>query len=413
VVVVWVAADADATDPKDPEPKSIPRMNAFRPHVLAAFLQLAPLTRVFQHASPKLAAGPAIAILRWIFGTASVAGSMHGLSGASGISPTTVRATNGIRSSTTFIVSDTSHGTAAAYSTTSPLPPGLALSNRGILSGTPTNGGSYTLSIRGWENANFSGNSATKNVTVTVVNTAPPVITTPPTNVTANPGQNATFAVEFTGHRPLTLRWFKEDIEVSGATNATLTLTNVQPSAAGRYRVRLVNSVATVFSEFVNLAVATPNPPPSITAQPASRSVHAGETVRLGVGAAGDGLSFAWTRGSQAVGGNSSELVLTNVTEGDGGTYAVRITNAGGATNSVSALLTVVPPLRLDPPGRSADSVLLRFTGIEGRPYRLESAGDLTGTFSPVLDVLGRSTGAVMTLAPTNAVRVFRVRTAN
>jgi hypothetical protein len=109
---------------------------------------------------------------------------------------------------------------------------------------------------------------------------------------------------------------------------------------------------------------------------------------------------------------NSSELVLTNVTEGDGGTYAVRISNAGGSTNSVGALLTVVPPLRLDPPGRSADSVLLRFTGIEGRPYRLESAGDLTGTFSPVLDVLGRSTGAVMTLAPTNAVRVFRVRTA-
>jgi hypothetical protein len=388
-------------------------MNAFRPHVLAAFLQLAPLTRVFQHASPKLAAGPAIAILRWIFGTASVAGSMHGLSGASGISPTTVRATNGIRTSTTFIVSDTSHGTAAAYSTTSAMPPGLTLSSRGILSGTPTNGGSFTLSIRGWENSNFSGNSATKNVSVTVVNTAPPVITTPPTNVTVNTGQNAVFSVGFTGHRPLTLRWFKEDIEVAGATNTTLTLTNVQAATAGRYRVRLVNSVATVFSEFVTLTVNSPNPPPSLTAQPVSLAAHVGETVRFGVGAAGNGLSFAWTRGIQAVGGNASELVLTNVTEGDGGTYGVRISNAGGATNSAGAVLTVLPRLRLDPPARSGESVQLRFTGIEGRPYRLESAVELNGTFSPVLDVLGRSTGAVMTLAPTNAARVFRVRTAN
>lgn len=388
-------------------------MKVLRPQILAAFLQLAPLARVFQAASPRLAISPAIAILRWIFSASAVAGGMHAVSGASGISPTTIRATNGIRTSTTFIVSDSTHGTAKSYSTTSPLPPGLALSTRGILSGTPTSGGSWTLAVRGWQNADQSGDSALKDVAVTVVNTIPPAITSPPTNITVAAGGIATFAVAFTGHNPVSIRWFKEDIEVTRGTNSTLSLTNVTATTAGRYRVRLSNSVSTIFSDFVTLTVENPNPPPGIAAQVLSQTVHQGETVRLSVSATGSGLSYAWTHNSQPIPGDASLITLANVSTNDAGTYAVHISNAGGSTNSIGATLTVIDPLHLDPPKFSGGDIELRFTGVEGRRYELESAPDLISTFSPVTEVLGRASGAVMTLAPTNTSRVFRVRSVN
>lgn len=388
-------------------------MKVFRPHLLAAFLQLAPLTRVLQ-STPGLVSSPAIAILRWVLGSAAVAGSMHGLSGASGISPTAIRATNGIRSSTTFIVNDSSHGTAQSYSTASALPPGMTLTTRGILSGTPTNGGNYTLAIRGWEQANLSGNSALKNVSVTVVNTRAPVITAPPTNITVNSGQNATFSVQFTGDRPLTIRWLLEDVEVRNATNATLVLSNVQPATAGRYRVRLVNSVSTVFSDFVTLTVNSPLPPPGILAQPASTAVHVGETARFGVQASGTGLSYAWTHNGQAFPGTNSGITLTNVTGADVGTYGVRISNAAGSTNSAVANLVVLPRLQMDPPTRVGEGFELRFAGVDGRLYRIESAPDLLSPFSPVQEVLGKPAGTLFTVVPTNGpTRVYRVKSVN
>jgi len=387
-------------------------MKVLRPHLLAAFLQLAPLTKVLQ-SSPGLVASPALVILRWVFGGAAVAGSMHGLSAASGISPTAVRATNGIRSSTTFIVSDTTHGTAASYSTASVLPPGMTLSSRGILSGTPTNGGTYTLSIRGWQNSNFSGDSATKSVSVTVVNTRPPVITTPPANVSVSPGQSATFAVAFTGDQPLTIRWLKEDVEVRNATNATLVLSNVQATNSGRYRVKLVNSLATVFSDFVTLTVAVPEPAPGIAVQPASRTVHAGELVQLGVQATGNGLAYAWTRNGQPLAGATPVLSLTNVTIADAGSYSVRIFNATGTTNSAPASLTVMPPLHFNPPVRLGDNFQLVFPGVDGRRYLIESAADLNSAYSPLTELLGKTNGAVLTVVPTNATRVYRIKTVN
>jgi hypothetical protein len=96
-------------------------------HILAAFLQLAPLVRVAQTA-PGMVATPTLFILRWVFGAAAVAGSFHGLSGATGIVPNACRATNGVRTSVTFSITSSSHGTAKSYSVSSGLPPGLTMS---------------------------------------------------------------------------------------------------------------------------------------------------------------------------------------------------------------------------------------------------------------------------------------------
>jgi hypothetical protein len=127
--------------------------------------------------------------------------------------------------SVTFSITSSSHGTAKSYSVQSglPLPQGLTLSTRGTLSGTPTESGNYIVRLRGWNNANLSGDSAEIYVPLTVVSANPPVFTSQPTSVTVAPGQSVSLTASFKGDQPLTLRWFKEDLEVKNATNATLT----------------------------------------------------------------------------------------------------------------------------------------------------------------------------------------------
>ena len=179
-------------------------------HILAAFLQLAPLLRVAQSA-PGMVATPTLFILRWVFGTAAVAGSMHGLSGATGVVPAAVRATNGVRTSVTFSITSSSHGTARSYSAVSGLPPGTTLSTRGTLTGTPTASGPFTLRIRGWETTSLGGNWADLNVALTVVGANPPVVTSQPASLTVTSGQSASLTVAYSGDQPVALRWFKED----------------------------------------------------------------------------------------------------------------------------------------------------------------------------------------------------------
>ncbi len=388
-------------------------MKFLYPQLLAALLQLAPLARVFQ--TPlRLAATPLITLLHWTFRASAVAGTLHALSGASGISPTSITATNGVRSSTTFVVSDTSHGIAPSYSSQSPLPPGMTLSTRGILSGTPTQSGVFPLTITGWENSNLTGNSATKSAKITILGTRPPIILTPPTSLTVQLGQPATFTVGFTGDQPLTLRWFKEDIEVSSATNATLTLPNVQAASAGRYRVRLFNSLATVFSDFVTLTVSSPDPAPSITTQPVSQTVHEGEPVHFTVAASGAHLKFLWTFKGLPIPGTNATLSLTQVTPFNAGSYLAEISNASGSTQSSIVTLNVLPPLRFGPLIRTGSNLQLPFIGVENRPYIVESAVDIRSPFSLIAEVIGHTNGSSTSISTSaGQFRIYRVRSAN
>jgi hypothetical protein len=378
------------------------------PHVLAAFLQLAPLVRVAQTAQGALAA-PTLVILRWVFGTAAVAGSFHGLSGATGVVPTAVRATNGVRTSVTFSITSSSHGTARSYSAISGLPPGTALSTRGTLSGTPTASGVYSLRIRGWETTSLGGNWADLNVPVTVASANPPAVTAQPASLTVAPGQSASLTVSYTGDAPVALRWFKEDIEVRNATNATLTLGNVLSSDAGRYRLRLVNDLGTVFSDWATLTVQAAVAKPVITTQPASRNVHAGETLSLGVSVTGTNLTYAWTRDGVAIGGSVPTLDLPDASSAVAGVYRVRITNPGGSVDSDVATVSVSGPLVWDVPTRIAESLRLSFNALPGRRYRVEAANDLSGPFTTLAEMATQAGGTLLFDPIVGSGRLYRV----
>ena len=77
---------------------------------------------------------------------------------------------------------------------------------------------------------------------------ASPAITVQPQSRTDNIGTTATFSVTATGTAPLSYQWFFNDSLLAGRTNSTLTLSNVQPSAAGNYDVVVANRSGSVTS---------------------------------------------------------------------------------------------------------------------------------------------------------------------
>lgn len=75
-----------------------------------------------------------------------------------------------------------------------------------------------------------------------------PVIVQGPQPLTVLAGDTAVFSVVVTGSPPIRLQWLKDLAPVAGATNATLTLTNVQLAQAGYYQVRATNALGAVTS---------------------------------------------------------------------------------------------------------------------------------------------------------------------
>ncbi len=83
----------------------------------------------------------------------------------------------------------------------------------------------------------------------------PPLIFAQPSSRTAFSGETVTVTVGVSGNHPLNYQWRKGSTEIIGATNAVLTLTNVQPSDGGTYSVMVSNAFGTDTSQTATLTV--------------------------------------------------------------------------------------------------------------------------------------------------------------
>ena len=196
----------------------------------------------------------------------------------------------------------------------------------------PANAGSYTVVV-----TNDAGTATSPAATLTVL--VPPVITNQPVDLTVIAGSNATFAVLAGGTLPLSYRWlFNTNQNLSGATNASYTVTNAQPANAGQYNVVITNVAGAVVSSFATLTV---NVPPTITNQPQSQTVVLGSNATLTVGASGTTpLAYQWrTNGSAYAGQTNNPLNVLNFQPANEGGYDVVVTNVAGAVTSSTALL--------------------------------------------------------------------------
>jgi len=232
-----------------------------------------------------------------------------------------------------------------------------------------------------------------------------PMIVLQPTSQVVPVGGTATFSVSVSGNAPFGYQWYFNGTNLlAGATDATLTLTDVQLSQAGNYAVRVTNAIDTATSDSAVLTVYTV--PPFITTQPTNQVVAMGDTVEFTVAAGGTPpFSYQWYfNNTQAISGaTNATLTLTNVQLTQAGWYKVLVANVCGSTNSANVLLTV-DSCTPAPSGMigwwpaegdandiigANNGVLLNGTGFAGGEVgqAFSFSGGLVGTASPCVQI--------------------------
>jgi hypothetical protein len=125
---------------------------------------------------------------------------------------------------------------------------------------------------------------------------APPSITTQPIAANAVAGGTAMFSVAASGSGNA-YQWRKDGVAIAGATNATLTLSNVSAANAGAYTVVVTNALGSVTSQPATLAL--------VSASNAGRLVNLSVRTSAGTGdntlIVGVGIGGPNTSGSKAV----------------------------------------------------------------------------------------------------------------
>jgi hypothetical protein len=190
-----------------------------------------------------------------------------------------------------------------------------------------------------------TGTNLSETARLTVV--LHPLIRAQPQSRTLRDGLTATFSVAAEGNGPVRYQWHFNGAALAGATNASLTLPNVQLEHIGNYATLLADDAGSVWSDSARLTVLVR---PVVTIQPVSVMAAAGETVVFSVAARGTlPMNFSWRRNYLVVTNillnqHTCYWALANVQLTNAGNYAVGITNiAGLATNGLSsnAVLTV------------------------------------------------------------------------
>ncbi|WP_414664668.1 immunoglobulin domain-containing protein [Horticoccus sp. 23ND18S-11] len=367
---------------------------------LLLLLERSPVARVVVAAAASSGPSRSVAVVRSALAGAVAFGGVHALAGATQfvVTQSNVVATVGTPITPVAFTVIGATVPSGSFTISGALPPGLTVANAnsngllngsaGTISGTPTQSGNYTVSILAWERANGTGDSFGPTLvgfTITTTAASGPTIVTHPATQTASIGATVTLMVVATGSPAPSYQWRKNGTLVSGATGASLTLTNVQPADAGAYTAVVSNSIGLVTSNAATLTVVAGGP--VIATQPQSQHVTAGAAVALTVGATGNALSYQWRKNGVALpGATNATLSLANAEVASMGFYAVVVSNATGSTTSAPAAVTV------NTGGRS------RLINVSTRGY-VPAGGALTPGF--VLQGAAAKTVVIRAIGPT------------
>jgi hypothetical protein len=158
-------------------------------------------------------------------------------------------------------------------------------------------------------------------------------------------GVGAGFSVAATGGDPLRFQWFRDGIEILGATADALVLTAVSEADEGSYTVLVSNEVDSVMSEPATLALTPGNAGvPVITVQPGSQTATRGTNVTLSVVAVGgESLGYQWFKdGVEIEGATGDSLIFVEFGEANVGSYTVVVTNELHSVTSAAAELSML-----------------------------------------------------------------------
>jgi hypothetical protein len=191
---------------------------------------------------------------------------------------------------------------------------------------------------------NTAGNKLSAKITLTVTPAAP-FFALNPTNQTGPIGTNMLLASEARGTGPIVYQWyFNGTNALANATNASLTLSNLQPATAGNYSVVATNPLGSATSDVAQISLEIGPTSPTITAQPDDQTTTVCSPAAFSVSASGLALSYQWwfNTTNALAGETGSTLTIAAPRPALAGDYQVVVSNPGGSVTSEVATLTVV-----------------------------------------------------------------------
>jgi len=155
-------------------------------------------------------------------------------------------------------------------------------------------------------------------------------------------GQAVKFTVTASGTQPFTYQWLKNSASISSANSDTYSIASATTADTASYTVVVTNSAGSITSTNATLTVNSSIVAPTITNQPASLTVTAGQSASFSVTASGSAtLSYQWRKNGTAISGATSATYSIATTTSSAGSYSVVVTNSAGSITSGSATLTV------------------------------------------------------------------------
>jgi hypothetical protein len=244
-----------------------------------------------------------------------------------------------------------------------------------------------------------------------------PVITSQPASQRVIATSTAQVSVVASGSEPLHYQWRRNGANVSGATNAVLTLSNVQAAQGGAYAVLVYNAAGSTLSSNGTLSVVYGafvfQQPANVPLRGSTNSADYGSTTNdatFSVLAVGTGaLSYQWRfNGVDLQGQTNSSLRVLNVGLEQDGFYDCRISDDIGPVLSQPGRLTVLlsPTLVQGPVDQSvvSNGTFTASVIIKGNPppfryeWREVSAGKGTNITSQTSNYF--TSGPITNLTP-------------
>jgi hypothetical protein len=140
----------------------------------------------------------------------------------------------------------------------------------------------------------------------------------------------------------LTYQWMKNGVVIAGATTTSYTTPPAVAADNGSlFSAKVSNLGGSVTSTGAKLTVRTP---PTITTQPADKTVTVGKTAKFTVTVTGTTpLNYQWKKNGLNITGATKASYTTppTVAADNGSLFSVTVSNLAGSVTSNSALLTV------------------------------------------------------------------------
>ncbi len=201
-----------------------------------------------------------------------------------------------------------------------------------------------------------------------------PTITSQPGSALFVFGTNVALSATATGTEPIRYQWRFNGVNLPGATNSTLTISNFQSGSVGTYNIFVYNSggsdLGTNFVLSGRIAL-------QITLQPIGRTVLAGATTNFTVGAIGNGtLRYQWRRnGVNLTDATNATVTIANIQAANVGDYTAAVSDDYETVVSEPAVLAlIVAPVRTLQP--------FNMTVVEGSSVMLSVAANGTPPIS-------------------------------